>query len=357
VCVASEGLPPPVTTAPLSSVGDVWVSSIGSGLSGVSVCRGAAAAPAVERGVSSQGRGRVDVCGVCGGRGCVCVCGDVAAVPVVPAEWVDPLLALVGRLGPTISLPKGVFAELNPEWTFPEVVIHATKFVSQAKDRTACTKYAEPLLAGGQGPDAVIVAAHLQLMKRVGIVAACAEVQRQHKHNYLQPDVVRREFQDFPEYDTLLSLAEEGAHIFTPAEWSPNRGVGVSVRPNAVRMAAPILVRFGQEQLTGDVILVEKGEFDELARSEGLDFNVISVDWVFKPGDKESDLLGRIIDDFTNSEPALNSPETFVAMEAVYNPLVLPQLANMCESMCVAREAFPDEGRRLSCLSEGASAP
>jgi hypothetical protein len=154
---------------------------------------------------------------------------------------------------------------------------------------------------------------------------------------------VRNEFATFPEFNTLLALAVDGAHIAIPPQWVPNCGLGVTIRPNAVRMAAPVLVRFAQEQALGDVMLVESSAFQKAAAETSTPFSVISVDWVFKPGDKKSDLLGRLIDDYTNCSSPLNTAETFAAMESVYGELRLPQLSNMCDSLLLARARFPGE--------------
>jgi hypothetical protein len=92
--------------------------------------------------------------------------------------------------------------------------------------------------------------------------------------SYLQPDIVKSEFADFPEFDTLLALAVEGARVMTPTDWTPNCGRNVTVRPNATRMAAPIHVRFAQEQALGDVILVNAEAFRAYADSASIAFNV-----------------------------------------------------------------------------------
>jgi hypothetical protein len=154
---------------------------------------------------------------------------------------------------PCPKLPPGIYPGLQPTSSFPELVDQANRFVQHAHDRRLCCAYAQTQLSAGRGINSDLAAKHLNLVQTHGIVNACAMIQTSHAHSYLQPDIVRREFATFPEFDTLLALAEDGAHVATPAGWTPNCGCGVTVRPNAVRMAAPIHVRFAQEQALGDV--------------------------------------------------------------------------------------------------------
>jgi hypothetical protein len=255
------------------------------------------------------------------------------------AAW----LALFDRydLGP--AFPVNLYTSLPIVHAFPELIAHANRFVQHAHDRTICCDYAHQRQLAGDGINTLLAADHLQLILQHGAEAACELTQREHQPSYLQPDIVRAEFADFPEFNTLLSLAEEGAHVAIPADWVPNCGHDVTVRPNAIRMAAPIHIRFAQEQALGDVILVDAHDFRAYADTASVPFNVISVDWVFKPGDKPSDLLGRLIDDYTNCNAPLNTAETFSAMEAVYGELRLPQLPDMCRSLLLARDRFPGQ--------------
>jgi hypothetical protein len=230
---------------------------------------------------------------------------------------------------------------------------HANRFVQHAHDKQACCSYAHEQLRAGAGINTALAADHLRLILLQGAEVACERTQHQHLLSYLQPDIIKTEFADFPEFDTLLALAVEGACVLTPSNWSPNCGRNVVVRPNAVRMAEPIHVRFAQEQALGDVMLVNADAFRSYAASMSIAFNVISVDWVFKPGDKPSDLLGRLIDDYTNCDAPLNTDETFKAMEAVYGALRLPQLPDMCRSLLLARQRFP--GQPISGLKEDIS--
>lgn len=227
--------------------------------------------------------------------------------------------------------------------TFTELVDHANRFVHDTHDRDACCQYASQEIQAGHTIDRDLTQRHMQMMRDHGILETCRHIQNEHRDSYLQPELVRSQYNDFPEYLTLLQLAVEGAHIITPTDWIPNSGVGVKLRPNAKRMAMPIQVRFAQEQALGDVIIVDSTEFQKYATECEIPFNVISVDWVFKPGNKQSDLLGRLIDDYTNCDAPLNTPETFTSMEAVFGELTLPQLPDMCRSVLLARERFPHE--------------
>ena len=244
---------------------------------------------------------------------------------------------------PGKQLPRNIYPGLQPTDSFPQLVDQANRFVKQAHDRGICCEYAQTQLTAGLGIDTDLAAHHLDLVRTHGLVNACALIQKSHAQSYLQPDLVRNEFATFPEFNTLLALAVDGAHIAIPPQWVPNCGLGVTIRPNAVRMAAPVLVRFAQEQALGDVMLVESSAFQKAAAETSTPFSVISVDWVFKPGDKKSDFLGRLIDDYTNCSSPLNTAETFAAMESVYGELRLPQLSNMCDSLLLARARFPGE--------------
>jgi hypothetical protein len=239
--------------------------------------------------------------------------------------------------------PVDLYDSLPATTSFPALVDQANQFVQHAHDRRICCEYARQQQRSGAGINVSLAADHLRLILNHGAEAACELTQRLHQPSYLQPDIIRAEFALFPEFDTLLSLAVEGAHVAIPTDWVPNCGIGVTVRPNALRMAAPVHVRFAQEQALGDVILVDAEAFRAYAKTASIAFNVISVDWVFKPGDKPSDLLGRLIDDYTNCSAPLNTAETFIAMEAIYGELRLPQLPDMCQSLLLARERFPDQ--------------
>ena len=241
------------------------------------------------------------------------------------------------------SCPRSIYPDLPDYPSFSELVDHANRFVQHAHDRRVCCEYARTLLDDGQGINAELAAHHLRLIQQLGAAEACAIVQAEHRDSYLQPNIVKEEFGDFPEFETLLDLAVNGARIALPNVWVPNCGKHVALRPNAVRMAAPIHVRFAKEQALGDVIMVDAAAFREFAAASATTFSVISVDWVFKPGNKVSDLLGRLIDDYTNCDPPLNSTETFAAMESVYGELLLPQLPDMCRSLLTARETFPGQ--------------
>jgi hypothetical protein len=93
----------------------------------------------------------------------------------------------------------------------------------------------------------------------------------------------------------------------------------------------------------GDVMLVECTSFHTLAALQLILYHVTELGWVFKPGEKLSDLLGRIVDDFTNSPGPLNTPETRQAMEDRYGVLSLPQLHHMCQCLLTARQLYPDQ--------------
>jgi hypothetical protein len=161
-------------------------------------------------------------------------------------------------------------------------------------------------------------------------------------------------FQEFPEYDRLLALATDGATIHTPTTgWAPNMGKGVVVRKVARQMADAVLVRVAEEQARGDLIVVPQQGFHEMAHKTDLEFNVIELGWVFKAGDKESDKLGRVVDDMSFSPSPINTPETAQMAREIYGPLDLPILADMCNSLLIARQRFP--GQRLSGLKEDVS--
>jgi hypothetical protein len=288
--------------------------------------------------------------------------------PVLTHDWTfdhglpDPLLQnselsawlrLFASADPGPNFPANLHGIQPAVSTFAGLVDHANKFVQHAHDRGICCDYARQQMQSGAGIDTALATRHLQLIQMHGAVAACGITQELHQHNYIQAELIKDECASFPEFDTLLALAEGGAHIATPEGWAPNHGRNVSVRPNAIRMAAPVHVRFAQEQALGDVMLVEAAAFRDYATATSTDFSVISVDWVFKPGNKPSDLLGRLIDDYTNCDAPLNTADTFTAMEAVYGELHLPQLQDMCRSLLLARERFP--GQPLCGLKEDIS--
>ena len=254
------------------------------------------------------------------------------------------------RLGSTPELPPSVetidtvlAAQYALDRSFSALVAHAHEFVNQSHSHAACRAYAAAQVEAGHGVDTALVAHHLSLLRQHGLVQTCALLQAHHAANYLQPDVVRAEYGGVPQFDILLQLAESGAHILRPTDWQPNMGQGVHVRNICQLMADCVHVRMAQEQALGDVLLVECGEFRALAAAAGLAYHVTELGWVFKPGSKLSDLLGRIIDDFTNSPGPLNTDDTRLAMDRLYGILRLPQLADMCASLLQARAAFPGE--------------
>jgi hypothetical protein len=226
---------------------------------------------------------------------------------------------------------------------FIELIQHARDFVTHSHSHEVCQVYAAQQVADGHGLDLVHIQADRDLFEQHGVVQACAIVQHQHAANYLQPDIVRDEYKDFDQYDLLLSLAQNGAEVLRPPNWTPNMGVGINPRNVCKQMADAVHVRMAQEHAIGDIMLVECDVFKALCLVQQIQFHVTELGWVFKPGEKLSDLLGRIVDDYSNSTGPLNTPETREAMEYLYNMLQLPQLADMCESLITARSLFPGE--------------
>lgn len=248
---------------------------------------------------------------------------------------------------------RDFYGEAVQAASFPALVDCANLYVQKNNDHGVSRAYARQQILEGHSIDKGLMHVHTELMRSAGIVPACAQVQEQHKHNFLQPDFVREYFTDFPEFEVLLSLSVDGAEIFYPPTWTPNMGVGVSVRKITELMADAVHVRMAQEQALGDVILITCEDFERIAREQGIQFYVTELGWMFKPGSKESDLLGRIIDDYTNGRLSLNTPESRLLMEAVYNELILPQLPDMCASILRARKVFP--GQQIFGLKEDVS--
>jgi hypothetical protein len=73
-------------------------------------------------------------------------------------------------------------------------------------DASAAIMPASNQLLNGAGIDTALANEHLQRILTIGANAACALTQHLHQPSYLQPDIIRAEF------DTLLGLAMDGAH-------------------------------------------------------------------------------------------------------------------------------------------------
>ena len=257
---------------------------------------------------------------------------------------VSPTITPPLLLPPSVELIDSVIAsQYALDRSFPALVKHAHDFVDQAHSHLACQTYAAEQVKAGHGVDKALVDHHLSLLRQHGLVKTCTLLQAHHAENYLQPDVVRDEYVGFPQFDLLSSLATEGAHILKPNNWKPNMGEDVHVRNICNTMSDAVNVRMAQEQALGDVLLVECSEFKAMAAAGKIAYHVTELGWVFKPGHKLSDLLGRIIDDYTNSPGPLNTPDTRISMEELYGILKLPQLADMCASLLQARNDFPNE--------------
>jgi hypothetical protein len=131
--------------------------------------------------------------------------------------------------GPTF--PADLYDSLPARTSFPALVDQASRFVQHAHDRRICCDYARQQQLFGAGINTSLAADHLRLILQHGAEAACELTQRAHQPSYLQPDIVRAEFALFPEFETLLALAVEGAHIAVPTDWIPNCGIGVTGAP------------------------------------------------------------------------------------------------------------------------------
>ena len=273
-----------------------------------------------------------------------------------PIDFINPSPSrykptVVSSSSNTITSPHDCVHHLDPiiidkyalDQPFSDLIKQSHNFVNQTHSHAICQDYAATQIAEGHGINESLVNTHLSSLHQHGIVKTCELIQRQHSDNYLQPDIVRHDYADFPQYDVLLSLAENGAYIQRPSNWSPNMGVGISVRNVTRKMADAVHVRMAQEQALGDLLLVERDELVHIAVAENISFHATELGWVFKPGEKQSDLLGRIIDDYTNSNGPLNTEETSRLMEIFYGPLVLPQLHDMCASLLQARIDFPNQ--------------
>jgi hypothetical protein len=59
-------------------------------------------------------------------------------------------------------------------------------------------------------------------------------------------------------------------------------------------MADAVEVRIAQEQAAGDLILVSRELFEQYAMSNAVQFNVAEMIRAPKPGEKDSDALGRL---------------------------------------------------------------
>jgi hypothetical protein len=104
------------------------------------------------------------------------------------------------------TTPRNIlYPGLQPTSSFPELVDQANRFVQHAHDRRLCCAYAQTQLSAGRGINSDLAAKHLNLVQTHGIVNACAMIQTSHADSYLQPDIVRREFATFPEFNTLLA--------------------------------------------------------------------------------------------------------------------------------------------------------
>ena len=226
---------------------------------------------------------------------------------------------------------------------FPELLDHARTFIQQTTCHATSQHYAAEQIAAGNGIDTQRVADQWALVQQHGLVGACDRIQQQNAANYLQPQFIHDQLQEFPEYNTLHTLALDGATICRPTDWQPNQGEGVNVRKICKTMADAVHVRMAQEHALGDVLLIERDLFTFMAAAQNLEFHLTELGWVFKPGEKLSDLLGRIIDDYTNSPGPLNTDDTRLAMETLYGALHLPQLEDMCARLLNARDAFPNQ--------------
>jgi hypothetical protein len=98
------------------------------------------------------------------------------------------------------------------------------------------------------------------------IVDTCANVQKLYAGNYLQADVVRAQYRDFPEFESLLDLAVSGASVMQPAGWVPNQGIGVKVRATTNMMRDAVYARMAQEQAVGDVNF---GRYARISKTSG----------------------------------------------------------------------------------------
>jgi hypothetical protein len=250
-------------------------------------------------------------------------------------------------------MPSAVFPETASITSFEDLIKFATAYVARESSKIGCQEYAAAHIKKGGGINYSLAAEHMRQMEVLGVTEACAAVQRQHSGSYLQPRVVEEEYASFKEFASLLDLAANGASILRPADFAPNNGVGCRSRSNAVAMADAVIARLAQEQATGDVMIVPAAEFRALAHLRGLEFNVTELGWTFKHGNKDSDQLGRVTDDATNSPSPLNTPASLLMAEARYGSLVLPQLHDMCQSLLQARVAFP--GKPIAGLKEDVS--
>ena len=278
----------------------------------------------------------------------VATAGPIVALADAFKAWKD--IFSFGNLAP---MPDSLYPASVECTSFDQLLKFSIEFVEKTHDYDACCAFAAAHIDRTGGVDTTLADTHLASMQEIGIVMTCARVQQQHSGSYLQPDVVRALFRSFPEYDSLLRIADEGSPVLRPPLWMPNNGNGVKSRAIALRMADAVVARMAEEQALGDVILVEAEPFTRLCAEQGVHFNIVECGWVFKHGSKATDLLGRVTDDHSHSYCPLNSPESKAMAEEMYGPPVCPQLPDMCDDVLAARAQFP--GQPIHGLSEDVS--
>jgi hypothetical protein len=200
-------------------------------------------------------------------------------------------------------------------------------------DHSLSEQYGRQCCANGLILNQTIITSHSNLVHKVGLIPAITQLQAEHADIFLQPTDVRSNYRDFCQYDTLLELAEEGATIYTPKDFVYNNGVGATSRPVCRLVPSAIHARLSQEQAIGDSLILPQAVVREAAKAAGIQFHVSELSWVFKPGDNDSDLLGRLVDDYTNSAGGgINSSETLEAIVQHYGDVTNPQLVDLCQA-------------------------
>jgi hypothetical protein len=256
------------------------------------------------------------------------------------SEW-QKLAADISRVLPTrlTTNASDLYPRLATCPSFDNCIAVALDYVRVKNDHTLSEEYGKQCCANGSKLNKSIITSHIQSFRQFGVLETIARTQRQHADIFLQVQDVKANYQAFPEYNTLLELAEEGATICTPPDFTFNNGVGACSRPICSIVPSAIHARLSQEQLIGDSIIVPQSVLKQAAALAGLQFHVSELSWVFKPGDAESNLLGRLVDDYTNSAGGgLNGEHTMDEIIRLYGSVTNPQLADLCRAYLASRD-------------------
>jgi hypothetical protein len=225
-----------------------------------------------------------------------------------------------------------LFPTLGVAQGFQQLLTVARRLAVFESDMVLARTAGATAVAALLSPARATMARHLTALQNDGLQRVLETAQRSTAPRTVGLSALSLLEHTSPHWERLHRLATHANVALYPADYNPNCGRGVRMRPADQAPPLTLAAHFLKLHAKGNVLIFPRDVFTAYCSRHHRPWNLI----VSGLAAKDTPLMRLVSDPFMLNDPVLKP-----AYAAMWGPLLPPQLADICELVMNARHAFP----------------